>query len=60
MGIKLYNKLPPELRKLKGEKDFKQNLKMFLLEHPFYTLQEFLSEGKRSVIFNVEMEDYFS
>jgi hypothetical protein len=28
-GIKVYNKLPPELRKLKGEKKFKKNLKMF-------------------------------
>jgi hypothetical protein len=46
MGIKLYNKLSLELRKLKAEKEFKQNLKIFLLEHPFYTLQEFLSESQ--------------
>jgi hypothetical protein len=46
MGIKLFSELPSELRKLKGEKEFIQNIKMFLLEHPFYTLQEFLSEGQ--------------
>jgi hypothetical protein len=46
MGIQVYNELSPELRKLKREQEFKQNLKMFLLEHPFYTFQEFLSEGQ--------------
>jgi hypothetical protein len=28
------------------EKEFKQNLEKFVLEHQFYTLQGFLSEGQ--------------
>jgi hypothetical protein len=46
MGIKLYNRLPLELRKSDGCKDFKHKLKVFLLDHPFYTLYEFLVEGQ--------------
>jgi hypothetical protein len=44
MAIKLQNKLPMELRKVKGERKFKHRLKRYLLEHPYCTLQEFLSE----------------
>jgi hypothetical protein len=44
MAIKLHNKLPMELRKGKRERKFKHRLKRYLLEHPYYTLQEFLSE----------------
>jgi hypothetical protein len=43
--IRAYNKLPLELRKSKGFKEFKHKLKLFLLDHPFYTMQEILSEG---------------
>jgi hypothetical protein len=46
MGIKAYNILPLEIRKSKGFKDFKHNLKLFLLDHPFYTMKEFLLEGQ--------------
>jgi hypothetical protein len=46
MGIKAFNRLPLEVRKLKGFKDFKHKLKLFLLDHPFYTMQEFLVEGR--------------
>jgi hypothetical protein len=45
MGIKANNRLPSELRKSKGFKEFKHKLKLFLLDHPFYTMQECLSEG---------------
>jgi hypothetical protein len=41
MGIKLYNRLPLELRKLEGFKEFKHKLKLFLLDRSFYTLHEF-------------------
>jgi hypothetical protein len=44
MAIKLHNKLPMELRKEEGERKFKHRLKRYLLEHPYYTLQEFLSD----------------
>jgi hypothetical protein len=46
MAIKLHKKLPMELSKAKGERKFKHRLKRYLLEHPYYTLQEFLSEGQ--------------
>jgi hypothetical protein len=45
-GIKLYNILPLELRKLVEFNDIKHKFKLFLLYHPFYTLHEFLSEGQ--------------
>jgi hypothetical protein len=44
-GIKSYNRLPLEL--IIGFNDFKHKLKLFLLDHPFYTLHEFLSEGQK-------------
>jgi hypothetical protein len=46
MAVKLHNKLPMEIRKVKGERKFKYRLKRYLLESPYYTLQEFLSEGQ--------------
>jgi hypothetical protein len=45
MCIKSYNSLPLELRRAKEFKDFKHGLKLFLLDHSFYILQEFLLEG---------------
>jgi hypothetical protein len=41
MGIKLYNRLPLELRKIEGFKEFKHKLKLFLLDQSLYTLHEF-------------------
>jgi hypothetical protein len=46
MGIKLYNNLQLELRKVKGERKFQHKLKRYLQEHPSYTLHEYLSEGQ--------------
>jgi hypothetical protein len=46
MGIKSYNVLPLELRKAKEFNDFKHQLKLFLLNHPFYALHKFLLEGQ--------------
>jgi hypothetical protein len=46
MGIKLYNRLLLELRKSVGINYFKHKLKLLLLDHPFYTLLEFLLEGQ--------------
>jgi len=42
MGIRLYNKLPTRTKQLDSTKDFKQKLKLFLLLHPFYSLNELL------------------
>jgi hypothetical protein len=44
-GIKAYNRLPSELRKSKGFKNFKHKLKLCVLDHPFYSMKEFLLEG---------------
>jgi hypothetical protein len=51
MGIKLYNRLPLELMKSDGFKDFKQKLKLYLVDHPFYTSQEFLIGGSNSIVY---------
>jgi len=41
MGIRLYNKMPTRIKKLDSFRDFKRKLKLFLLDHPFYLLNEF-------------------
>jgi hypothetical protein len=42
MGIGLYNKTPTKTKQLKCFMDFKQRLKVFILDHPFYSLNELL------------------
>jgi len=39
MGIKLFNKLPIQIKQLDG---FKREVKNFLLRNSFYTTEEFL------------------
>jgi len=41
-GIKLYNKLPQKLKQIDDSKDFKKQVKNFLLQNVFYTIEEFL------------------
>jgi hypothetical protein len=41
MGIRMYNKIPTRKKQLESFRDFKQKLKLFLLDHPFYSLNEF-------------------
>jgi len=41
MGIRLYNKMPTRINQLDSFRDFKRKLKLFLLHHPFYSLNEF-------------------
>ena len=43
MGIKLYNKLPPVIKNLEMTQEFKSRLKDFLMQHMFYSVEEFLS-----------------
>jgi len=38
MGIGLYNKMPTGIEELEHFRDFKQRLKLLLLDHPFYSL----------------------
>jgi hypothetical protein len=41
MSIRLYNWLQVEIKKLSDYNKFKQTLKLFLLDNPFYSLAEF-------------------
>jgi hypothetical protein len=41
-GIKLYNKLPKQLKQIDDYKDFKKQVKNFLLQNVFYTIEEVL------------------
>ena len=42
MGIKLFNKLPIQIKQLDDYKGFKREVKNFLLSNSFYTIEEFL------------------
>jgi hypothetical protein len=42
MGISLYNKMPTRIKKLDSFRDSKRKLKLILLDHPFYSLKNFL------------------
>ena len=43
MGIKLHNKLPNKVKKLEKLQKFKRKLKYFLLQHIFYSVDEYMS-----------------
>ena len=43
MGIKLYNKLPYAIKKLDKMQEFKTRLKYFLMQHTFYSVNEYIS-----------------
>jgi hypothetical protein len=43
VGIKLYNKLPNTLKRLDKIQEFKRRLKYFLLQHIFYSVNEYMS-----------------
>ena len=40
MGIKLYNTMPTNIKQLESFRDFEERLKLFLQDHPFYSLNE--------------------
>jgi len=42
MGIQLYNKVPIHIKKLEKYKPYKRKLKSFLIDHTFYSVEEFL------------------
>jgi len=46
MGIRLYYKMLTRIKKLNSCWDFKRKLKLFLLDHHFYSLNEFLIFGE--------------
>jgi len=43
MGIKLYNKLPNTIKKLDKMQEFKRRLKYLLMQHTFYSVDEYMS-----------------
>ena len=43
MGTKIYSNLPGFMKEIDGYKAFKKELKLFLLRHSFYLLEEFVS-----------------
>ena len=43
MGITLFNKLPEQLKKLEAKHRFKNNVKKYLLQNVFYSVNEYLS-----------------
>jgi len=43
MGTQLYNKMPGYVKETDNYKAFKKEMKFFLLYHPCYTLEEFVS-----------------
>jgi hypothetical protein len=43
MGIKLYNKVPDNIKNLENCNKFKKEFRSFLLKHAFYSVDEFLS-----------------
>ena len=42
MGIRLYNKVPIIIKKLVEYKPYKRELKSFLIDHAFYSVEKFL------------------
>jgi metal-responsive CopG/Arc/MetJ family transcriptional regulator len=42
-GIRLYSKVPDHIKKLDKIKSLKRELKSFLLQHAFYSLDEFVA-----------------
>ena len=43
MGTKVYNKLPGYIKEIEFYKAFKKDLKLFVLLHTFYSVEEFVS-----------------
>jgi hypothetical protein len=42
MGTKVYNKIPGYIKEIDSYKAFKKELKLFLLLHTFYSVEEFV------------------
>jgi hypothetical protein len=46
VSIKLHKSLPSETKKIDDFKKFKQVLRLFLLDNPFYSLSKFFTCGQ--------------
>jgi hypothetical protein len=47
MGIELLSKVPNKIKNSVGFSAFKIDLKSFLLKHPFYMINEFVTFNKK-------------
>ena len=50
VGIKLYNKLPNTIKRIKMVQEFKRRLKYFLLQHIFYSVDEYISISSSTLL----------
>jgi hypothetical protein len=51
VGIKLFNKLPDTIKSLEKIQEFKRRLKYFLLQHVFYSVDEYMSHYYSAVFY---------
>ena len=49
MGIRLHNKMPTRVKQLDSFRDLRRKLKLFLLDHPFLSLNEFFLYLKKII-----------
>jgi len=55
-GTKIFNNLPLEIKNVAGnQKKFKIALKKFLYTYSFYTMEEYLSQIRKSILVNHEL-----
>jgi len=52
-GIKIYNKLPCQMRKLKKMQHFMRELRSFSLQHTFYSIDKYVPLISRILMFNL-------
>jgi len=52
-GIKIYNKLPCQMRKLKKMQHLMRELRSFSLQHTFYSIDKYVSLISRTLMFNL-------
>jgi hypothetical protein len=43
VGIKLFNKLPNTIKRTERTQEFKRRLEYFLMQHVFYSVEEYMS-----------------
>ena len=52
-GIKIYNKLPSQMRKLKQKQHFMRELRSFSLQRTFYSIDKYVSLISRILMFKI-------
>jgi hypothetical protein len=52
MGIKLYNHLPNTIREVKKMRQFKRELRLYLLQNTFYSVDQAWERPAREIIWS--------